>query len=419
MKICLIGRGVPRIPPKAGIPVTIYMHTLAQQFTFLGHSVDVICAPASDREEQVYSIVEVGKPRLTGRNVYLQNLYEFWYSLCVGLTLSKRQRRNRYDIIHFFEDPATAFSTLLFARNEMPPILFSSGRPVSATGLAWESQSTPLPIRLASDIMHSYVFRKVTRVAVSSHRLRDVLMNRLRIAPEKVSVTPFISAEPDLFYPGIDCSELREKLGLSQDNLVVVCLGEVSPYKNQLSLVRAAPRIIQRHPEVRFIIAGGIVKEYYAQIQQFIQSQNLSEYVIFTGFIKDYAELPKYYNLADAYVLVSRSEGNLPKTILEAMSCGKAIVASDIPQNREGAKRGDEVIFVDPYDVEAIAKAINDLLGDPELRRKMGGNARRTVMEYHTPRIVAQGMLKVYEDIIASREVEGKHGVVRATSPDV
>jgi glycosyltransferase involved in cell wall biosynthesis len=75
----------------------------------------------------------------------------------------------------------------------------------------------------------------------------------------------------------------------------------------------------------------------------------------------------------------------MPKTALDAMSCGKAIVVSDIPQNREGAIHGDEMFFVPPCDIKAISDAINRLLIDQELRHQMDVNSKRTIEEYYTP----------------------------------
>lgn len=400
MKICLIGKGLPRIPPEAGIPVTVYMHTLAEQLVQLGHSVDIVCAPQSGTKAQIYNVVEIGKKRFNSQNSFLQLMYELVYSFRLGLSLKKLQRQNGYDIIHFFETPATAFAALLCRRRDMPPFIFSSGKPVSGSELAFESQDSPLYVRLPGDFMHRYVFRRITRVTTSSRRLREVLIKRVKVAPDRVSVTPFIAAEPDRFYPGRETVGLRKELGLAEADRVVLCLGEVSPYKNQLSLVKAIPDIVARHPETKFVFAGAILDDYRRQIDDFVRAHSLDDRVIFTGFIRSYADLPAYYNLADIYVLLSRSEGNLPKTILEAMSCGRAVIAADIPQNREGAREGDEIIFVDPYDTGEIAAAVNRLLDDAGLRQRLGENARQSVLKYHAPEVIARGMVKVYEEVL-------------------
>jgi glycosyltransferase involved in cell wall biosynthesis len=143
----------------------------------------------------------------------------------------------------------------------MPPFIFSSGKPVSGSELAFEGQESPFYVRLPGDFMHRYVFRRMTRVTTSSRCLREVLIKRVKVKPDRVSVTPFIAAELDRFYPGVETARLRQELGLTEADRVVLCLGEVSPYKNQLSLVKAVPDIVARHPETKFIFAGAILND--------------------------------------------------------------------------------------------------------------------------------------------------------------
>jgi glycosyltransferase involved in cell wall biosynthesis len=281
----------------------------------------------------------------------------------------------------------------------MPPFIFSTGIPVSGDDLIWSVQRNRSLIWRTSIALHTYVFRHIENITTSSHRLKEVVVARAKINPAKITVTPFVAAEPEIFHPGIDSSDLREKLGLRPDSMLVLSLGEVSPYKNQFSLVKAMPAIIAKHANTKFVFVGALDKDYYNQIQRFVRENSLEKYIFFTGFVKDYADLPKYYNLADIYVLLSCGEGNMPKTTMEAMACGKAIIVSDIPQNREGAIRGDEMLFVNPYDISAIANAINRLLTDHDLRRQLGEKAQRTINEYYTPEMVAKLMIEVYEGI--------------------
>jgi len=400
MKICFVGRGLPRILPEAKIPATHNMHNLAQQLASMGHNVDVICPPTPNKGKQLYNVIEIGKPRLVSRNFYLQNLYELWYSLCVGLSLGKLQRQNNYDIIQFHENPATAFSSLIFAKKYIPSFIFSTGTPVSGDDLTWSVQGKRSLIWRTSIALHTYVFRHIENITTNSWRLKEVVISQTKVDPRKVSITTFNSVDPYLFHPRINSSELRRKFGLSEDEPVVLCLGVLAPYKNQLSLVKAIPDIIRKYPKTKFLFVGGMLKEYYAQIQQVVQANNLSNNVMFTGFVRDYTDLPKYYNLADIYVLLSRGEGNVPMTTLEAMACANAIVVSDIPQNREGAIHGDEMLLVNPYDIKAISNTVNRLLDDPDLRRQLGENAQRTIAEYYTPEVVAKRMVEVYEGIV-------------------
>ncbi len=404
MRICLIGKARPRIPPEDDVPVTIYLHTLAQQLVLLGHSIDVVCSPSGRPAKQAYNIIEIGNLMRPSWGASFPNFHELWFSLRLGMALRRLCRRNNYDVVHFFENPAPSFLALLFAGKGMPPFVFSSGLPVSGAELTWAVQSRKTTIWRISIALHKRVYRGMTRLTTSSSQLKEVVTRQAGVDPAKITVTPFIAAETDVFYPDVDCAALRAELGLGDRSLVVLCLAPIAPYKNQLSLVRAIPAIIGEFPEARFLFVGEITRDHhYSEITEFIRTNSLEDHVTFTDFIERYPDLPRYYSLAGIYVLLSLAEGNLPKTTLEAMSCGKPVVISDIPQNREGV--GDEggAIFVDPLDADGIANAITTLLRDPELRRATGEAARRTIMERHTPEVVARGIVRVYEEVVGGK----------------
>ncbi|MBN1643753.1 MAG: glycosyltransferase family 4 protein [Dehalococcoidales bacterium] len=399
MRILIVGNGTPRIPPKPTIPVTIYLHTLAEQLVRLGNEVDVVIRPTPEKEPQKYNYLEIGKPGVRPRNIHMRNLYEIWFSTCLAIRLHGLCKRNHYDIVHFFENPVPSFLSLLIDKKDRPRFLFSSGMAVSGIELNWGIPDKTGFLWRASMALHGYIFRKMPHLTVSSERLKEVVVALTGVRPEKINIAPFVAAEPDIFRPIADVSELKQSLGLNPDDLVVLCLAPVAPYKNQLSVVKAIPAVVEKYHTARFLFVGETtIPEYYGQIQQFIRENALEKHALFTGFIKDYADLPKYYNLADVYILPSVAEG-LPKVLLEAMSCGRAIVASSISQNKEPARYGDEMLFIEPHKPESIANAINKLLGDPGLRKKLGENARRTVAEYFTPEAVAKRMAEVYEGV--------------------
>jgi len=90
-------------------------------------------------------------------------------------------------------------------------------------------------------------------------------------------------------------------------------------------------------------------------------------------------------------VLPSSYGEGLPKSLLEAASCGRPIVASDMPGCREVVVSGKTGFLVPPHDVDALAQAIATLARDPELRRRMGAAGRaRIVAEFGEDAVAAQ-----------------------------
>jgi len=147
-----------------------------------------------------------------------------------------------------------------------------------------------------------------------------------------------------------------------------------------MRLLKALPQVLRRQPRTRVMLVGpGDSDAYGRALRGWVTAQGLEGRVLFTGAVP-HQELPHYYAAADVFVLLSSAEG-MPEALLEAMSCGLACLASDIPNHREVAATGEELRLVAPGDASAVAEALGDLLADKRARARMGKLARRLVME--------------------------------------
>ena len=98
--------------------------------------------------------------------------------------------------------------------------------------------------------------------------------------------------------------------------------------------------------------------------------------------------------------LPSYREG-LPKVLLEAASCGRAIIATDVPGCREIVDDGENGLLVPLKDSIALASAIKELINDSEKRKRMGINGRRLVENEFSEETVVFQTLKVYQELLA------------------
>lgn len=111
-------------------------------------------------------------------------------------------------------------------------------------------------------------------------------------------------------------------------------------------------------------------------------------------------DMPHVLRQAHIVCLPSYREG-LPKSLLEAASCGRPIVTTDVPGCREVVRNGDNGYLVEARNAKALAEALAKLLVDPALRQRMGQRGRERVMnEFSQERIVAQ-VLELYQKAIA------------------
>jgi glycosyltransferase involved in cell wall biosynthesis len=182
---------------------------------------------------------------------------------------------------------------------------------------------------------------------------------------------------------------LLEKLEVSQPYILFV--GLLKPHKNVHALLRAFALLPEQARASHQLVIAGKLDTCYPALRQLSQELRLSDRVVFTGYVTD-DELRALYGGAKVFVLPSLNEGyGLP--VLEAMAYGVPVIVSNISSLPEVV--GDAGILIDPRDDQSIAKALEGLLFDDELRKTLGERGRHRA-ESFSAREFALKHLKVY-----------------------
>jgi glycosyltransferase involved in cell wall biosynthesis len=113
------------------------------------------------------------------------------------------------------------------------------------------------------------------------------------------------------------------------------------------------------------------------------------------------SEMPSVLGQAHVVCLPSHYREGVPKVLIEAASCGRPIVTTDVPGCREIVNHEDTGFLVPPEDAEELARRIRQLLDDPDLRREMGRNGRSRVEENFTARQVAGTIVECYDQLLS------------------
>jgi glycosyltransferase involved in cell wall biosynthesis len=160
---------------------------------------------------------------------------------------------------------------------------------------------------------------------------------------------------------------------------VVVSAARIDPLKDLETLIRAAAQVRREEPEVEFLVYGSISnKEYYAECVELRKSLGLENTVSFAG----HSEVPwEIYNQGDIVALTSISEA-FPYSVIEAMACGRPVVASDVGGVSEALEGCG--LLVRPRSPDAFASSVLSLLRDQETRSDMGREARDRVLNTFT-----------------------------------
>ncbi len=267
-------------------------------------------------------------------------------------------------------------------RQHRPALLVASGRRALWTATAiqplyrrpWvavgHGSEFLVPSRPAALLTRRAIGGAVAVVAVSDYTAGLV---RAAGRPRRLVVIPN-AADGRRFRPGLDTSELRRRWGLG-DARVILTVGRVGERKAQDVVIRALPRILAARPDTVYVMVG--LPSRQAEYEALAAELGVAGRVRFAGLLPD-EELPAAYNLADAFVLVSRqaADGDVEGygiVVQEAALCGVPAVVSQGCGLTEAISEGRTGLSVPPDDPEATAAAVLALLDDAD---HMGRQAR-------------------------------------------
>jgi len=210
-------------------------------------------------------------------------------------------------------------------------------------------------------------------------RIADALSTRAISAMRQL--TPGVDEKH--FHPGIDATDLREKLGIG-DRPVIVVVGRLVHRKGQDRLIDALPLIHKEIPRAALLICGeGPLR---SDFENQAAKLHLIDDVFFTGRLS-WEDLPRYLSVGDVFAMPSRNrlgglevEG-LGIVYLEASACGLPVIAGDSGGAPDAVLEGETGFIVDGNSITDISSRAIQLLQDPDLRARMGARGRAWVEE--------------------------------------
>jgi glycosyltransferase involved in cell wall biosynthesis len=196
-------------------------------------------------------------------------------------------------------------------------------------------------------------------------------------------------------------AEVRRELSLGPDTPVVGMTARVAPQKDYLTLARAAVRVREVVPDVRFVIVGdhsghAVHREHFALVRQELQRLGVEDAFLFTGFRSDVARLMRAF---DVFVLSTHFEG-LPLVVLEAMAMGIPVVATAVNGIPEVIDREEVGLLAPHEDSATLARHLVALLTDRAHAAHVGSAGRDVVRERFGTETFAQNVERLYTDAL-------------------
>lgn len=193
-------------------------------------------------------------------------------------------------------------------------------------------------------------------------------------------------------YHAVDTAQrgqLREKLGFTPNERLILCVGELLPNKNQKMAIAAMEQVIRTFPDAKLLLAGN--GPYKEALEEEIRSRKLEDHVVFLGYCTN---LEEYQRISEISVSCSKREG-LGLNLIEAMLTDKPVVGTRNRGHNELIHDGENGYLVDIGDVDTMADRMVRLLEDPALAHCMGGSGRQLAL-YYTMNAVRQELHEMY-----------------------
>jgi len=231
-----------------------------------------------------------------------------------------------------------------------------------------------------------------SHVVTTGEYLRRQLIEENGIAPDHVTSVP-TGIDVQLFAPG-DRHAAREKLGLPRDGVLVGIVATLRSWKGHRFLLEAFADIAAR--DCMLVVVGDGPQR--SSLRLLAANLHIEERVRFCG---NQADVLPWLQALDVFALPSYANEGLPQALVQAMLCGLPCVTTGVGSIGEAAVPNETALVVPPQNAAELRKSLLRLIGEPELRQKLGASARRWCAERFGLESMLDSMERIFQSVAA------------------
>lgn len=292
--------------------------------------------------------------------------------------LTRLMREGRFDIVHTHSSKAGVLGRLAARRAKVPVIVHT------VHGWSFHDQMSPIVKQVYVLLEKLGAAQSQAMIVVSPQDIEKGLAEDIGRREDYAVIRSGIELER-FGHPQVPPAEMRRQLGIPADALVVGSVTRLSEQKAPLDLIAAL--VLLRKLGVEFwsvIVGDGLLR---GAVETAVREAGLADRVILTGLRRDVPELLATF---DVFALSSLWEG-LPRVLPQAMATGLPIVTTGADGSSEAVSDGENGFVVPRREPAVMAERLALLLGDAQLRRRLGANGRSRAETF--------GMVKMVDDI--------------------
>ena len=302
-------------------------------------------------------------------------------AMAQGMKLAAQLRREQVDIVHCHDIYANIFGSLWATAARAPAVLVSR---------RWWHSARPRKLTVANRL----AYRLADRVLVNSQAVRRSVESDEGVPANKITVVPnFVEAAA--FDVPSDVARLKADLGAGESaGPVIGIIARLAPVKDHATLLHAVRHLLGEWPALRVIIVGDGPER--ARLGRLAADLGIDPAVRFAG---ERPNRPNLHHAFDVSVLCSLSEG-FPNSVIEAMAAARPVVATAVGGTPDAVVDAQSGLLVPAGDPRALAGALARLLRDPDLRTRLGAEARRRALADYGEFAVLARLEKLYDNLV-------------------
>ncbi len=278
---------------------------------------------------------------------------------------------------------------IVHTRNYKPFVLTFLPAKMAGAAVVHSEHGKDYPFDKKKMRLQKLLSYKTDAIIALSRDIKSCMAKHVGIRDTKVTVI-INGVDTNVFRPRENTS-IRERLGYGKDDFLVGTVGRIVDIKNHPELIAAFVGVQRTHPQAKLLVVGD-GPEFHS-LAELIKSEHLEGSVRLLGARQD---IPDIISAFDLYVSTSKNEG-ISNTILEAMSCGVPVIASNVGGNPEIVPDREVGNIYNLGDIEELVSSITHLMDNEDERRRYGKNARKRVERNYSLRTMIEAYSNIYE----------------------
>ena len=304
--------------------------------------------------------------------------------------LVRRLREIRPDVVHTHSSKAGIIGRWAATSAGVPAVIHT------IHGLAFTASTSPL-VNSFYRFAERVTAPKTKRIVCVADAMRDQSLAAYIGRPEQY-VTVYSGMDTGPFLdPPTPREQVRRQLGLSDEHVALGTIARLFYLKGHEDLLDVAPALCARWPNLRFLwIGDGLLRQAF---EKQMTDMGLRDRFILTGLVPP-SRIPELSGAMDILVHPSRREG-LARALPQGSLAGKPVITYDVDGNREALIDGQTGFVLPPFDKSRLSDSIEQLMADPDLRRRMGEAGRAFALARFDTKVMVDALEEVYRQALS------------------